>query len=67
MLASLEAFLMFIAYLAASLAMLALFVVLYLRVTPYDDIKDIHDGKQEYGQFYQDHDEHLGIGIYFDP
>jgi putative membrane protein len=45
MLASLESFLMFLAYLAASLAMLALFVALYLRVTPYDDVKDIHDGK----------------------
>jgi putative membrane protein len=42
---SIEAFLMFLAYLAASLAMLALFVSLYLRLTPYDDIKDIHDGK----------------------
>jgi putative membrane protein len=45
MLASLEAFFTFVFYLAASLALLGLFVSLYLRVTPYDDIKDIHDGK----------------------
>jgi putative membrane protein len=45
MLASVEAFLLFVSYLAASLALLGLFAALYLRMTPYDDIKDIHDGK----------------------
>jgi putative membrane protein len=45
MLASVEAFLLFVAYLAASLLMLFAFTMLYLRVTPYDDVKDIHDGK----------------------
>lgn len=45
MLASIEAFLVFVAYLASSLLMLAAFTMLYLRVTPYDDVKDIHDGK----------------------
>jgi putative membrane protein len=45
MLASVEAFFLFMAYLTASLLMLVAFTMLYLRVTPYDDIKDIHDGK----------------------
>jgi putative membrane protein len=45
MLASVEAFFLFVAYLAASLLMLVAFTLLYLRVTPYDDVKDIHDGK----------------------
>jgi putative membrane protein len=45
MLASVEAFFLFVAYLAASLLMLVAFTMLYLRVTPYDDVKDIHDGK----------------------
>lgn len=45
MLASVEAFFMFLAYLAASLLMLFAFTQLYLRATPYDDVKDIHDGK----------------------
>lgn len=38
-------FLWFIGYLSAGLAMLAVFARLYLWVTPYDDMRDIHDGK----------------------
>jgi len=26
-----------------------------------------YDGNSEFGQFYRDHDEHWGFGIYFDP
>jgi hypothetical protein len=26
-----------------------------------------YNGNHEFGQFYQDRDEHLGIGVYFDP
>jgi putative membrane protein len=44
-LASLQAFLLFLAYLLTSLLMLALFARLYLWITPYNDLKDIHDGK----------------------
>jgi putative membrane protein len=36
---------LFFSYLAAGLIMLAGFALLFLRLTPYDDLKDIHDGK----------------------
>src|SRR6185369_16185802 len=26
-----------------------------------------YNGNYEFGQFYQGHDEHLGVGVYFDP
>jgi hypothetical protein len=26
-----------------------------------------YEGNSEYGQFYMSHDEHVGIGVYFDP
>jgi putative membrane protein len=42
---NLEAFLLFVAYLAAGLALLGVFVRLYLWVTPYDDMKEIHAGQ----------------------
>jgi putative membrane protein len=42
---SLANFALFLAYLASGLALLALFARLYLWVTPYDDMRDIHDGK----------------------
>jgi putative membrane protein len=38
-------FVLFFGYLALSLTMLAAFTWLYIRVTPYDDIQDITDGK----------------------
>ncbi len=44
-LASLQAFLLFLAYLTTSLLLLGLFTRLYLWMTPYDDLKDIHAGK----------------------
>ena len=42
---SIENFMLFLGYLGAGLAMLTGFARLYLWLTPYDDIKDIHDGK----------------------
>jgi putative membrane protein len=42
---TLEGFALFVSYLALSLVMLAAFTALYIRVTPYDDIKDIAEGK----------------------
>jgi putative membrane protein len=35
----------FLLYLGLSLSMLAAFTVLYTRVTPYDEVADIHAGK----------------------
>ena len=35
----------FLVYLAFSLGLLAAFTWAYIQVTPYDDIRDIHDGK----------------------
>ena len=35
----------FLVYLAFSLALLFAFTLAYIQVTPYDDIRDIHDGK----------------------
>jgi putative membrane protein len=40
-----EGFILFIGYLALSLVMLATFMWLYIRVTPYDDLADITAGK----------------------
>jgi putative membrane protein len=42
---SLEGIMMFAAYFASSVALLALFTRLYLWVTPYDEGKDISKGK----------------------
>lgn len=39
-----EGFIRFCEYLALSLAMLALFTQLYIKVTPYDDLKEIREG-----------------------
>lgn len=41
---SLEGLMMFAAYLASSMALLAAFTRLYLWVTPYDEAKDIRKG-----------------------
>jgi len=41
---TLDALLLFAEYLAAGLALLAIFTFLYMWVTPYDDVKDIKDG-----------------------
>jgi putative membrane protein len=41
---TIDSLLLFVSYLAAGLAMLAGFTVLYMRVTPYDDVREISDG-----------------------
>ena len=45
LLSGLQNLLWFALYLATSLILLGVFVRIYLWMTPYDDIKDIHDGK----------------------
>lgn len=42
---ALESLLMFALYLAAGLAVLAIFTRLYLWITPYDEAADIREGK----------------------
>ena len=42
---TIEGFFFFVLYLVFGVAMLAVFTRLYMTVTPYDEAKDIHDGK----------------------
>lgn len=42
---TIQGFLLFCSYLVLSLAMLCAFTWAYIKVTPYDDLKDIADGK----------------------